>query len=74
VYANYALDSLEAEPFASVATGTWRDTVSVQGIEYEGVVTVAGLTPVLKRIDVALAAITGEGPSHSVTSYMSADW
>jgi len=74
VHANQRLDSLEAEPFASVVAGTSYDTLFVQGAEYECMVTVAALTPVLKRIDVSLSATAGTGPSHAVTSYMSAIW
>jgi prepilin-type N-terminal cleavage/methylation domain-containing protein len=74
VHANERLDSLEAEPFASVSTGTSLETLTVQGFEYECTVTVVQLTPVLKRIDVSLAATDGVGPSHSVTSYVGASW
>jgi prepilin-type N-terminal cleavage/methylation domain-containing protein len=74
VHASQRLDSLDAEPFASVTTGTWLDTLIVQGIEYECTVAVAQLTPVLKRIDVSLEATEGVGPSHSVTSYVAASW
>lgn len=74
VHANERLDSLGAEPFASVSTGTSLETLTVQGTEYECTVTVVQLTPVLKRIDVSLAATDGVGPSHSVTSYVGASW
>jgi len=74
VHANERLDSLEAEPFASVSTGTSLDTLVIQGAEYECAVTVAALSPLLKRIDVSLTAVAGSGPSHSVTSYMSGSW
>jgi Tfp pilus assembly protein PilV len=74
VHANQRLDSLEAEPFASVGAGASVDTLVVQGVAYECSVTVAALTPLLKRIDVALTAIGGDGPAHAVTSYMSAAW
>jgi prepilin-type N-terminal cleavage/methylation domain-containing protein len=74
VHAAARLDSLEAEPYASVSPGTSLDTLSVMGIEYECTVTVAQLTPVLKRIDVTLASTGGEGPSHDVTSYVGASW
>ena len=74
VHAAERLDSLEAESFASVGAGTVLDTLSVLGLEYECTVTVAQLTPVLKRVDVSLASTGGEGPSHSVTSYIAASW
>lgn len=74
VHASQRLDSLEAEPFASVSAGTTLATLTVQGVEYECTVTVVQLTPVLKRIEVSLAATGGDGPSHSVTSYVGASW
>lgn len=74
VLAGQTLDSLEATPFASVTPGTTVDTVVVEGITYECTVTIATMTPVLRRIDVSMVAVDGHGPSHSVTSYASADW
>jgi len=74
VRANERLDSLAAEPFASVSPGTSLDTLTIQGAEYERAVTVATVSPLLKRVDVVLAPTSGEGPSHSVTSYLSGSW
>lgn len=74
VHANQRLDSLEAEPFASVGAGTSNYTVSIQGVDYQCTVTVAALSPLLKRLDVSLAPVSGSGPSHAVTSYISASW
>jgi len=74
VYASQVLDSLGAEPFASVALGTSLDTVTVEGADYECTTTVAGLTPLLKRVDVGFASLSGEGPTHAVTSYLSGSW
>ena len=69
-----SVDSLAATPFDSIAAGTSRDTVSVQGQAYERVVAVTSITPLLARIDVALAPVGGSGPSHAVTSYASSVW
>ena len=74
VHASQRLDSLEAEPFASVGVGTSTYSLTVQGVAYQCTVTVATLSPLLKRIDVSLAAVAGEGPSHAVTSYISGTW
>jgi prepilin-type N-terminal cleavage/methylation domain-containing protein len=74
VLANQRLDSLEAQAFVSVAAGTALDTLTVQGADYECAVTVAALTAVLKRLDISLAAVVGDGPTHAVTSYISASW
>ena len=74
VHANERLDSVAAEPFASVSPGTSFDTLTIQGAEYECTLTVAMISPLLKRIDVTLAATSGEGPSHAVTSYLSGSW
>jgi prepilin-type N-terminal cleavage/methylation domain-containing protein len=74
VRANERLDSLAAEPFASLGAGTSLDTLTIQGAEYQRTVVVATLSPMLKRIDVTLAATSGEGPSHAVTSYVSGGW
>ncbi|HUF74953.1 MAG TPA: prepilin-type N-terminal cleavage/methylation domain-containing protein [Longimicrobiales bacterium] len=74
VHAAQILDSLAAEPFASVTVGTRLDTLVVQGVEYECTVLVAAVTPVLKQVDVSLEALDVAGPSHAVTSYVSAAW
>lgn len=74
VVASQRLDSLEAAPFASVAPGTATQTLTVQGITYDCTVTVAAVTPLLKRLDVSLVPPGGDGPSHSVTSYTAEIW
>ena len=74
VLANERLDSLEATPLDSLTAGTVQDTLTVQGLGYERVVTVTALTAVLARVDVSLAPIDSAGPSHAVTSYTSAVW
>jgi Tfp pilus assembly protein PilV len=68
------LDSISATPFDSISAGTTVDTVNVQGWTYQRSVIVTSITPVLAKIEVALAAIGSGGPSHSVTSYTSAAW
>ncbi len=73
VLANERLDSLEAEPFASLTPGVETDTVTVDGVSYERVVTIASLTPLLARIDVSLTPIA-DGPTYAVTSYASTVW
>lgn len=74
VHAGQLLDSLAAEPFASVTPGTRLDTLMIQGVEYECTLQVATVNPVLKRVDVSLDVLDGGGPSHAVTSYVSAAW
>jgi prepilin-type N-terminal cleavage/methylation domain-containing protein len=74
VVASERLDSLEAAPFASVSAGTTLDTLVVEGITYECNVTITTVTSVLRKIDVSIVAIDGNGPSHSVTSYSSDAW
>lgn len=74
VHAGQLLDSIAAEPFASVTVGTRLDTLIVQGAQYECTLQVASVTPLLKRIDVSLDAISGQGPAHAVTSYVSTPW
>lgn len=74
VHAAQLLDSLAAEPFASVAVGTTLDTLAVQGVAYECTLQVVSVSPVLKQVDVSLAALEGGGPAHAVTSYVSAVW
>jgi prepilin-type N-terminal cleavage/methylation domain-containing protein len=74
VLASQTIDSVEATPFASVATGTTVDTLVVEGITYQCTVAISTVTPVLRQIDVSMVAVDGNGPSHSVTSYTSAVW
>jgi prepilin-type N-terminal cleavage/methylation domain-containing protein len=74
VFANERLDSLAAEPFTALAVGTALDTLVAEGTSFQSSVTISTVTPVLKRIDVAITPIGGEGPSHAVTSYASAIW
>jgi Tfp pilus assembly protein PilV len=74
VFANERLDSLEAEAFASLTAGTTLDTVLAEGMTFESTVTITAVTPVLKRIEVSIASIDGDGPSHAVTSYASDVW
>jgi prepilin-type N-terminal cleavage/methylation domain-containing protein len=75
VLANERLDSLAAEPFASLAPGTTQLDFSIEGMSFRRSVTITSMTPVLKRIDVSIAPIGGsEGPTHAVTTYASAVW
>jgi prepilin-type N-terminal cleavage/methylation domain-containing protein len=74
VHAAQLLDSLAAEPFASIAVGTKLDTLVVQGAEYMRTLEVATVTPVLKQVEVVLEPLVSRGPSHAVTSYVSAAW
>ena len=74
VLANERLDSLEATPLVSLSVGTIQDTLVLQGLTYERTVTITSITPVLAKIEVSLASIDGDGPSHAVTSYTSAVW
>jgi prepilin-type N-terminal cleavage/methylation domain-containing protein len=74
VFANERLDSLAAEPFTALTVGTALDTLVAEGTSFQSSVTISTVTPVLKRIDVAITPIGGEGPSHAVTSYASAIW
>jgi Tfp pilus assembly protein PilV len=73
--ANERLDSLAAEPFASLTPGTTQLDFSIEGMSFRRSVTITSMTPVLKRIDVSIAPLAGsEGPTHAVTSYASAVW
>ena len=74
VLTNEQLDSISATPFDSIIAGTSVDTVNVQGWTYQRTVTITSITPVLARIEVALAAVDSAGPAHSVTSYTSTAW
>jgi prepilin-type N-terminal cleavage/methylation domain-containing protein len=74
VFANERLDSLAAEPFTALTPGTYLDTLVAEGTSFQSTVTIASVTPVLKRVDVSIAPIGGQGPSHTVTSYASAPW
>ena len=74
VFANERLDSLEAASFGSLAPGTALDTLVAEGMTFQSAVTTTSVTPVLKRVDVSITPIGGDGPSHSVTSYKSAIW
>lgn len=68
------LDSLEAEPFASLAAGAETDTLTVSGLAYTRTVTVTVLTPLLARIDVSLSPSDGAGPSHAGSTFVSERW
>ena len=48
--------------------------MTVQGWSYERTVLVTSMTAVLARVDVTLAPVSGTGPSHDVTSYVSGTW
>jgi prepilin-type N-terminal cleavage/methylation domain-containing protein len=74
VFANERLDSLEAEPFTALTPGTSLDTLVAEGTSFQSTVTITTVTPVLRRIDVSIAPLSGGGPSHAVTSYASAVW
>jgi prepilin-type N-terminal cleavage/methylation domain-containing protein len=75
VLANERLDSLAAEAFAALSSGTALDTLDAEGMTFASTVTVSSVTPLLKRVDVAIAPLNGgDGPSHSVTGYVSEAW
>jgi prepilin-type N-terminal cleavage/methylation domain-containing protein len=74
VFANQQLDSLEAEPFASLVAGTVVDTFRVEGVDFASRATVTTITEVLKRIEISVQPLAGAGPTYAVTSYSSAVW
>ncbi|MEQ1856988.1 MAG: prepilin-type N-terminal cleavage/methylation domain-containing protein, partial [Longimicrobiales bacterium] len=74
VFADERLDSLAAEAFTALTPGTSLDTLVAEGTSFQSTVSISLVSPVLKRIDVSIVPIAGEGPSHSVTSYTSAAW
>ena len=74
VLAAERLDSLGALPLASLTPGTTVDTITAAGLDFETTVVITSVTPVLSKIDVSLVSVSGQGPSHSVTSYASAPW
>ncbi len=74
VFANERLDSLEATTFASLVAGTSLDTLLAEGMTFQSTVTITSVTPVLKRIEVSIAPLGGNGPSHAVTTYSSDVW
>lgn len=74
VLAQELLDSLEATPFDSLSTGTVADTVAVEGTPYARSATVSLVTAVLYQVDVTMTPVTGDGPTHARTSYVSAPW
>jgi hypothetical protein len=75
VFANERLDSLAAEAFTSLGSGTTLDTLDAEGMTFASTVTISSVTPLLKRVDVSIAPLNGgEGPSHAVTGYVSAAW
>jgi len=75
VLANARLDSLQAEPFDSLAIGSSSDTLRVRGTTYRRAVSVTLVTALLKQIDVSLMPLdSGQHPSYSATSYMANSW
>ncbi len=75
VLANERLDSLQSEPFDSLAVGSSSDTLSVRGITYDRVVTVTSITALLKQIDVSFTPTSsGSYPHYSATSYLASGW
>ena len=72
VLAAERLDSLET--LSSPTPGSFADTVLVGGGEFVRSWTVTEFTPVLFRLDVSVAPVSGSGPSHAITSYLSLFW
>ena len=69
------LDSLEALPFASLASGATEDTVTIRGAIYRRSTVVAPVTGLLYQLQVSLDRVDGgEGPAFTVTSYAAAPW
>lgn len=74
VAAQQRLDSLEAVPFASLATGTNTTALSVRGRSYAVTSTVTSVTAILRQIDVVVAPNGGPGPTHELTGYSADHW
>ena len=68
------LDSLDSTPFPSLVVGTSTAALTVEGLAYQRTVTISSVSPVLRRIDVSFTTTSGSGPSHAVSSYVSAVW
>jgi prepilin-type N-terminal cleavage/methylation domain-containing protein len=67
------LDSLEAEPLASLVAGMDTDVLEISGLEYRRSVTITRITPLLARVEVTLTPVYA-GPSYAATSYLSETW
>ncbi len=75
VMVNERLDSLQSEPFDSLAVGSSSDTVSVMGVGYDRTASVTLITAILKRIDVSMTpASSGSEPRYAATTYVATHW
>jgi prepilin-type N-terminal cleavage/methylation domain-containing protein len=75
VRAQERLDSLESLSFDSLTVGTVGDTLTIQGVAYQRMVTVSSITGLLYQLDVTVSPVTaGGGPSYAATSYSAAHW
>lgn len=72
--ARTAMDSLEAEGYASLAPASRVGSVTVRGREFRESLEVQPYGPLLLEISVSLEPSSGRGPRHALTSYLSGPW
>ncbi|MDZ7778570.1 MAG: prepilin-type N-terminal cleavage/methylation domain-containing protein [Gemmatimonadota bacterium] len=68
------LDSLDAQPSASLTMGADADTLTIMGLAYERSVTLTRVTPLLARVEIEITPVGGDGPTFRTTSYVAEAW
>ena len=68
------LDSLGVLSYASVATGATQQTITIRGVSYLRIDTVALTSPLVKKVTFYLKPVAGDWPTFDATLYLSDSW
>lgn len=72
--AHEEVDSMRAEGYDALLPGSGSVTIEIATRSYRIARSVEQYTPLVRRIAVSVSPESGEGPSHSVTSFISTEW
>ena len=68
------LDSLDAVAYGSLTVGSDVDTLTLRGIAYRRTQTVTQFTALVRRADLVIEPIGGEGPTFEASVFSSGSW
>jgi Tfp pilus assembly protein PilV len=68
------LDSVFVLTYSTVAAGTTTDTVTVRGVSFRRQLAVTQSTPLVKKVELTLSAVSGSYPSFDGITYLRDTW
>ncbi|MDT8368859.1 MAG: prepilin-type N-terminal cleavage/methylation domain-containing protein [Longimicrobiales bacterium] len=72
--AHEAVDSMRAQGYDALVPGDAGGTLEIAARSYRVDRSIIQYSPLVRRLVVSVTPVSGSGPAHSVTSFISTDW